>query len=193
MMDTSKIIQALCYILGKVEKADKLKLIKLLYLTDKYHIIRYARTVTNDEYWAMDYGLVGSFAKDILGFDPDLLSKEFEYAEKMLKKIDQHRFEQGIHCTIEELDKLSETDIEALDFVSEKFGHLNTRQLIELTHDYPEWAQYKELFKNKMTRRERIEDGELLSVLENDVLAVSEDHLKESAEILSGLCAWREC
>ncbi|MGD1154042.1 MAG: Panacea domain-containing protein [Syntrophales bacterium] len=189
MIDTSKIIQALCYILGKVEKADKLKLIKLLYLTDKYHIIRYARTVTNDEYWAMDYGPAGSIAKDILGFDSELLSKEFKYAEKMLKRIDRDHFEQGIHCTIEELDKLSETDIEALDFVAEKFGHLSTRRLIRLTHDYPEWAQYKELFENKMTRREKIQDGELLSVLENDILAVSADHLEESAKILSGLCA----
>jgi len=187
MIDTSKIIQALCYILGKVNTADKLKLIKLLYLTDKYHIIRYARTVTNDEYWAMDYGLVGSTAKDILGFDPEFLSGEFEYAYKMLKRVDQHCFAQGDYCTNEELDKLSETDIEALDFVAEKFGCFNTDRLIKLTHDYPEWAQYKELFENKMTRRERIEDRELLSVLDNDVLAVSSDHLEESGKILSGL------
>ena len=189
MIDTSKIIQALCYILGKVNTADKLKLIKLLYLTDKYHIIRYARTVTNDEYWAMDYGLVGSTAKDILGFDPEFLSGEFEYAYKMLKRVDQHCFTQGTYCTIEELDKLSETDIEALDFVTEKFGHLNTTDLINLTHRYPEWAQYKELFGNQMRRRERIEERELLSVLDDDVLAVSRDHLKESDNILSGLCS----
>jgi len=189
MIDTSKIIQAICYLLSKVKTADKLKLIKLLYLADKYHILRYARTVTNDEYWAMDYGLVGSVAKDILGFDPVLLSREFEYADKMLKKINQHTFTQGEHCSIEELESLSETDIEALDFVSEKFGDQSTKQLITLTHFYPEWAQYKELFENRMTRRERVEDGELLSVLENDVMAVSADHLEESAKILSGLCA----
>lgn len=186
MIDTAKIIQAICYLLSKVKTADKLRLIKLLYLTDKYHVIRYARTVTNDEYWAMDYGPVGSIAKDILGFDSELLSKEFEYAAKMLEKVDQHRFAQGIHCTIEELDELSETDIEAIDFVTEKFGHLTTRQLIDLTHLYPEWAQYKGLFENHMTRRERIEDRELLSVLNNDVLAMSQDHLEESAKILSG-------
>ncbi len=189
MIDTSKIIQALCYLLSKVKTADKLKLIKLLYLTDKYHIIRYARTVTNDEYWAMDYGLVGSTAKDILGFDSELLSREFKYADKMLKKVDQHCFAQGAYYTIEELDKLSETDIEALDFVVEKFGQLNTSQLINLSHRYPEWAQYKELFGNQMTRRERIEERELLSVLDDDVLAVSRDHLEESGNILSGLCS----
>lgn len=187
MIETSKIIQALCYLLNKVKRADKLKLVKLLYLTDKYHIIRYARTVTNDEYWAMDYGPVGSTAKDILGFDRELLSKEFDYADKMLKKVGQNSFKQGADCTIEELDKLSETDREALDFVTDKFGDLTTDQLIRLTHRYPEWAQYEELFKNQMTRRERIEDIELLSVLDNDVLAVSSDHLEESAKILSGL------
>ncbi|OGP53603.1 MAG: hypothetical protein A2Y65_02700 [Deltaproteobacteria bacterium RBG_13_52_11] len=187
MIETSKIIQALCYLLSKVKKADKLKLVKLLYLADKYHIIRYARTVSNDEYWAMDYGPVGSTAKDILGFDREFLSKEFEYAEKMLTKVSQNFFVQGTDCAIEELNKLSETDIEALDFVAEKFGSLSTHQLIKLTHRYPEWAQYKELFKNQMTRRERIEDRELLSVLDDDVLAVSRGHLEESANILSGL------
>ena len=187
MIDTSKIVQALCYLLSKVKTADKLKLIKLLYLSDKYHIIRYARTVTNDEYWAMDYGPVGSVAKDILGFDSELLSKEFEYAEKMLKRVSPHSFSQGVHCSIEELDKLSETDIEALDFVADKFGHLNTNQLIKLTHHYPEWAQYKKLFEDKTTRRERIEDKELLSILDNEILGVPSDHLEESGKILSGL------
>jgi hypothetical protein len=40
-----------------------------------------------------------------------------------------------------------------------------------------------------MRRRERIEERELLSVLDDDVLAVSRDHLKESDNILSGLCS----
>ena len=187
MIDSSKIIQAICYLLSKVETADKLKVIKLLYLADKYHILRYGRTVTNDEYWAMDYGPVGSVAKDILGFDPDFLSREFEYADKMLKKINEHTFAQGEYCSIEELESLSETDIEALDFVCKEFGSQSTSQLINLTHFYPEWAQYKELFENRLTRRERIQDRELLSVLDNDVLAVPKDHLEESDKIVSGL------
>ena len=187
MIESSKIIQAFCYLLSKITQADKLKLIKLLFLADKYHIIRYARTITNDEYWAMDYGPVGSTAKDILGFDAELLSKEFKYAQKMLKKVDQHNFTLGAHCTVEELDKLSETDIEALDFISDNFGDLTTKQLIKLTHRYPEWAQYKELFKNQMTKREKIENRELLSVLPSDILAVSKEHLEESAKIFSGL------
>lgn len=187
MIESSKIIQAFCYLLSKITTADKLKLIKLLYLADKYHIIRYARTITNDEYWAMDYGPVGSTAKDILGFDAELLSKEFKYAKKMLKKVDQHNFTLGPHCTIKELDKLSETDIEALDFVVDHFGGFNTNKLIKLTHRYPEWDQYKELFKNQTTKREKIESRELLSVLPNDILAVSKEHLEESARIFSGL------
>jgi uncharacterized phage-associated protein len=187
MVDTSKIIQALCYLLDKIKTADKLKLIKLLYLADKYHILRYARTVTNDEYWAMDYGPVGSVAKDVLGFDSDFLSREFKYAAKMLNKINDHTFTLGANCSVEELEDLSETDIEALDFVSEKFGGLSTDALIKLTHSYPEWVQYKKLFENQMTKRERIQDKELLSVLNNnDVLSVTKDHMEESESILSG-------
>ena len=149
MIESSKIIQAFCYLLSKITTADKLKLIKLLYLADKYHIIRYARTITNDEYWAMDYGPVGSTAKDILGFDAELLSKEFKYAQKMLKKVDQHNFTLGSHCTINELDKLSETDIEALDFITDHFGSLSTKELIKLTHRYPNGPSIKRYLKIK--------------------------------------------
>lgn len=82
MVETTKIIQAVCYILGRIGKANKLKLVKLLYLADKCHLVRYGRTITGDEYWAMDYGPVGSTAKDILGFDEAFLSQEFEYADR---------------------------------------------------------------------------------------------------------------
>jgi hypothetical protein len=83
---------------------------------------------------------------------------------------------------------LSETDKEALNFVIEHFGNINSKQLSEYTHQYPEWNQYKDLFENNLTRRERIETIELLSTIKDDPLAsgIPEDHLKESEKILTG-------
>ncbi len=187
MIETAKIIQSLCYLLNKIHKADKLKLVKLLYLADKYHLVRYGRTITNDEFWAMPYGPIGSTAKDILGCDKVFLSsEEYDYATKLLKKTGRHAFEGGVACSTEKLEWLSETDTEALDFVATHYGRKTTEQLIRLTHQYPEWAQYKELFDRKMSKREKIDQKELLSLLENDPLGISSDHLEESKNIVTG-------
>jgi len=187
MTETKKIIQALGYLLSRTKRADKLTLIKLLFLVDKYHLIRYGRTVTNDEYWAMSLGPVGTVAKDVLSLDRDFLGKKgYEYAEKNLQKINEHEFEKGSFCGKDEFDMLSETDIEALDFILEKFGKMKEGDLIKYTHRYPEWKQYENLFKRNVTKRERIKTVELLSVLKNDCLAMPADHIEQSRRILMG-------
>jgi hypothetical protein len=118
MIETSATIQALCYILDKIKQADKLKLVKLLFIADKYHLVQFGRTITNDDYWAMPYGPVGSTAKDVLSLDPDFLSEEeYKYAVEMLKPVDEHSFVPGKKCVPESLDMLSVSDMEILDLV----------------------------------------------------------------------------
>jgi len=187
MTETTKIVQSLCYLLSEIKRADKLTLIKLLFLADKYHLIRYGRTITNDEYWAMSYGPVGTAAKDILSLDSGFLdSREYEYAKKHLRKVDDHIFEKGNFCGIDKFDMLSETDVEALDFILEKFGKMKESDLIKYTHQYPEWKQYESLFKQKATKRERIETAELLSILKDDCLAMPPEHIEHSRLVLLG-------
>ena len=184
MTETTKIVQALCYFLTKIKRADKLRLVKLLFLADKYHLIHYGRTVSNDEYWAMAYGPVGTATKDILTLDPSFLGRgEYEYAKKSLKKINTHTFEIGIACDNE---MLSETDIEALDFILENFWNMREKDLIEYTHEFPEWKQYEGLFKQKATGRVKIGTAELLSTLKDDCLAMPHDHIEQSKQILMG-------
>ncbi len=187
MTETAKIIQALCYILERIGQADKLKLVKLLYLADKRHLIQYGRTITGDEYWAMDYGPVGSATKDVLSFDDTEFSSEAEYAEKMIKKVGRYNFQAVSECSPEELDHLSETDIEAIQHVLERFGNLSKRQLIDYTHRYPEWAQYEPLFKEKQIKRIKIATEEVLSTLPDDPLEMPAEHIDESRRILLGL------
>jgi len=45
MIETKKIIQAVCYILQQIGRSDKLKLVKLLYLADKCHLMRYVSMI----------------------------------------------------------------------------------------------------------------------------------------------------
>ena len=143
MADTKIVIQALHYILKKLGKADKLKLIKLIFLADKYRLLKYGRTITEDDYYAMKLGPVGSTVKDVLSFNDFTLSEtELDYANKFLRQINQDYFA----CKEElDLDMLSETDRDVLDYVVEKFGKMSSFELSEYSHKYPEWQQHEYL------------------------------------------------
>lgn len=186
MIETSTIIEALYYLLKKLNKADKIKLVKLIYLADKYHLIRYGRTITNDDYYAMEHGPVGTTVKDVLSFDSfNIPSKTFKYLAALIIKEDENHFSANPEAKTT-FDMLSDTDREALDFVVEKFGRMGQWKLRDYTHKYPEWYQYEDLFKNKLTKRERIETKELLSTLKDDPLSISRKHVQESEKIVTG-------
>ncbi len=185
MIETSTIIEAIYYLLRKLKKADKIKLVKLMYLADKYHLIRYGRTITNDDYYAMEHGPVGTTVKDVLSFDPFFSRKGYQYASSLIEQIDENYFRANPKAKVS-LEMLSDTDKEALDFVIEKFGDMSSWKLRNYTHQYPEWYQYEDLLKNKRTKRERIETKELLSILKDDPLAMPRKHVKESEKILTG-------
>lgn len=185
-MTETTIIEALYYILTKIKKADKIKIVKLLYLADKYHLIRYGRTITDDDYYAMSYGPVGTTVKDVLSLDRfNMSEKGFKYASRLLGKIDKNNFRANPDARVT-FDTLSDTDKESLDYIIEHFGGMTSWALKDYTHKYPEWYKYENLFKNNLTRRERIETKELLSTIKDDPLAVSPRHIKESKKILTG-------
>ena len=186
MIETLKIIHALHYLLKKIGKADKLKLLKLLFLADKYHLIKYGRTVTGDEYWAMEYGPVGSVAKDILSFDPNFNSYELKMAKRFIQKEGENDFKPSENIKIEDLDYLSETDKEALDFIVDHFGGKPTFDLVNFTHKYPEWKKYEEDFKEGFTKREKIKLVDMISTIEEDPFDFSEEHIQETKDMILG-------
>jgi uncharacterized phage-associated protein len=185
MIETSTIIETIYYILKKINKADKIKLVKLIYLADKYHLIHYGRTITNDDYYAMEHGPVGTTVKDVLSFDDFNISKKaLRYASSLIEKVDNNFKVKS--DTKNAFDMLSDTDKEALDFVIQKFGKMRQWELKDYTHQYPEWYKYEDLFKNKRTKRERIHIKELLSTIKSDPLAMPRKHIKESEKMLTG-------
>ncbi len=186
MIETSTIIEAIHYLLKKIGPSQKIQLVKLIYLADKYHLIHYGRTITNDEYFAMPHGPVGSTVQDVLSFDTFTLSpKEYKYAQELFKTANKQHTLEASSAKVK-FEMLSDTDIEALDFVIKKFGGMNSWDLKRYTHKYPEWRQYESLFKGNRTKREKINTKELLSLIKNDPLALPKTHIKESENILTG-------
>jgi uncharacterized phage-associated protein len=185
MIEAATIVESLHYILSKVKKAGKIKLIKLIYLADKYHLLHYGRTVTNDDYYAMDFGPVGTTVKDVLSLDKEMLAKDYKYITKLIGNRKGDFI--AVTSAHPNYDHLSETDREALDFVIEKFGNMTGKQLTNYTHQYQEWAQHEHLFKGKLARRMRLEPEELLSVIDDNCFGVTREHLEESRKMLTGI------
>ena len=162
--DYKKITQTINYLVRKDERSvgiNELKIIKLVWAADRYHLRKYARLVTGDQYFAMPNGPVGSLTKDIAEFSDNVFSNtgpdEFDYISSYINFNKNNN--NGILSSVNDVDydELSETDIEALDFAWNKFGQYDWKTLIKITHEYPEWLKFKNAFESRATRREEID------------------------------------
>ncbi len=164
-MNIKTIIQSVYYLLDNNKPLDKLSILKLIFFADRYHLRKYSRMITNDTYYAMKYGPVASNVKNILDFD-FIGEDEKLYVESYLKK-ENKLF--SISSSFDKLDMLSETDKEALDFAIDNFGSHKTFDLVEITHQYPEWKRFEVSLKDGLTREKIVpEDFFENTNIEND-------------------------
>jgi uncharacterized phage-associated protein len=145
-----KTTQALNYFAVRSgNEINKMKAIKLLYIADRYHLRKYGRPISNDEYFAMEYGPVPSGGKDIAEHSEFLGAIERNYVEEFLKRCSDYDF-QSIKAV--DQDVLSESDKEALGFAWETFNKFDQYQLAEITHTYPEWQKHKNQITGRNSR-----------------------------------------
>lgn len=119
---------------------NKLKALKLLFFADRFHLRKYGRPITNDEYFAMNYGPVPSGSRDLVedsDFRPEV---EKVYAGQFLNP--KKRYEYSSVADVESF-VFSQTDREALAFAWAQFGKFDQFQLADLTHQYPEWKRHE--------------------------------------------------
>lgn len=129
---------------------NKLKALKLVYFADRYHLRRFGRPITGDEYLAMPYGPVASGAKDLIEMDDFLSDEERAYGAQYIAPVDRYTY----RSTAEFADKtLSESDRIALAWAWEKFGHMERFALAEFTHLYPEWKRHESALAGKRETR----------------------------------------
>lgn len=180
------IIEAICYLLVKLKRADKIHLVKLMYLADKYHLMYYGRTVTGDNFVALEHGPAGSRTMDVLEFDGYVLGNHLNQAKRLFKKGDGHEYLPGGKCPTDQLEMLSDSDIEALDFATNNFGRMNKWDVVDYTHTLPEWKKFEKLFKNNKTRQESIAAKEVLLNPNDRYFSIPKEHIEESCKILTG-------
>ena len=143
--DYQKSSQALNYFAIKSGgKINKMKALKLIFLADRYHLRKYGRLITNDEYIAMKHGPVPSTSKDIAESNDFLEDAIKEYSLRFIQPVNNLTLSS---VGAVDSDVLSESDLEALKFAWDTFGGLTQFELRDLTHFYPEWRKFEESLK----------------------------------------------
>jgi uncharacterized phage-associated protein len=143
MISVRKILQALFYIQNHAPSNNESRynimyLLKMVYLTDRYHIRHFGMTATGDNYFAMKLGPVASNTDNILKKNTRWLNSAEVPLCDSVREISE--FDVSIDAQAE--DELAQSVKEALDFALANFGHLSNFDLSELSHNYPEWKKH---------------------------------------------------
>jgi hypothetical protein len=148
-----KIIQVLAYIQKKTGARSKLELIKYLFFADRVNIRRHFFFISRDYYYALKLGPVASETLDVLDRHDEYLN----YPDNELQLLDKIEATDSRTRIINETrtDLLSKNEMRSIDFIANTFKP--PMPLVELTHEYPEWKRYKELFDAKQTSKEDIQ------------------------------------
>lgn len=158
-IDTKRTTQVIGYLLKMSDgRQNKLKLIKLIWAADRYHIRNYGRTITRTEYFAMPYGPVNSLADNIVSMNTSFLSlAQADYVDDYLAVRDTYDIVLKDSTLGEEY--LSDSDKEALDFAFNTFGKIEKYKLAKIiSHKYPEWFKHKDVEVNQTSRLMNFED-----------------------------------
>lgn len=133
----SKTTQLACLLLKKRGgKMSFLKLIKLMYLVDRTALLRWGWSMTFDKYVSMNNGCVLSRTYDLI--------REESIGDSYWKRFISEPMKYEVSLLAEpELDEISKAEMELVDEVYGQFGHLNRWQLVNYTHELPEWTNPK--------------------------------------------------
>ena len=128
-------MEAVLYIAQKIGgRKDMHKIFKTLYFADKAHLSRYGRSITGDSYIAMSYGPVPSRTDDIFKAvrGDSYFSNRAEELKGYFHFINKYVIEADKDA---DLDYLSDTDVECLDYAINKCKGKTFGELTEMSHD----------------------------------------------------------
>jgi uncharacterized phage-associated protein len=128
-----KTVQALAYLLDKLGTTDKVKLMKLVYLSDRAQFIAKGYPITGDRQVAMEWGPVPSWTlKAVNGELPGAEQRVYAYV---------HLDDVKVSFRQSPTDLLTDDDREILNSVIREHGQKPTWGLVRETHKLPEYAK----------------------------------------------------
>lgn len=182
-----KALAALVYLASNPEAVpafDKYKAGKLLFLADKYHLVRYGRPVLGDFYRALDYGPIPQRTMDALHAFVDERRRRTEETDRLSKVLAvDHRYQypRFAATVAPNLEMLSVSEVRALEHVVAEYGKKTFDELKSLTHEMPAYKKAWALRGGGQAVEMRYEDffeedpdaiaGAIEEMLENDALS----------------------
>lgn len=183
-----KFIAVLNYLLKACEPPmSKLKIAKLLYLLDRRHFNQHARPILGDAYVRLAYGPAPSKSLNLLDELIEMQgSKWVESESKQLTKYFAVK-KTGKHPTVSvkedpNLNVLSKTELEALQWVVKNFGKKSAGALVDITHLHATWIETAPV---KVIDYRLFPKGDKDAVKDIAEIAALED--EERAELLSAM------
>jgi uncharacterized phage-associated protein len=130
-----------------------LKAVKLVYLSDRENIANYGFPILDERRVCMKHGPVNSYTYDhIKGEVPP--EHDGGWAEFVSDRAGHNVGLANDALKIDDLDELSDAELDTLESVWANYGHLDQWQLVEFTHDkakIPEWIDPKSLGSKTIT------------------------------------------
>lgn len=144
-------------------RMDRLKMVKLVFLADREHLLKFGRPIVGGEYWNMPLGPVSGELLDHVkgGLNDGLMP-----------------FEVAIPCHIEaragvDEDELSESDMDILTEINNKYGNYSSSKLSDMTHQMSLW---KDNAPEQGGRKSLPYENFFLDCEDPDMLDIIRDH-----------------
>ena len=139
MFNERKVAQMAAFLLGKGgDRMPHLKLMKLLYLADREALERYGFPISGDCIVAMPHGPVLSMTLNLMDGDVESLPGGWD---SLISDKENYELSLKDSVTRSDLDELSQADIDVLEAVWARFGHMGKYEIRDFTHDHcPEWT-----------------------------------------------------
>lgn len=136
-----KSAQVIAFLISKSggTSLNVVKAIKLVYLGDRCSVAKFGFPILDEARVSMPRGPVNSSTYRHLNGEVDLDACGWS---DFLEDRAEHQIGAKKNFSVEDLDELSEADIQCLEQVWEKFGEMNEWALVEYTHNrknIPEW------------------------------------------------------
>ncbi|MCY3973814.1 MAG: Panacea domain-containing protein [Candidatus Dadabacteria bacterium] len=134
-----KVAEMAAYFLLKTKKGimPHLKLMKLLYLSDRECFWQHGFSMSEDKMVSMPHGPVLSETLNLInGHRPPAP----DGWDSLISDKADHQVSVDLKVSVDDLLELSRADIETMDSVWDKFGHMSRWEIVNYTHDHcPEW------------------------------------------------------
>lgn len=188
IMKNLAIIQALFYLSAKIGKSlSKIQLLKLMYFSDKLHLIRYGRTISGDHFVAMPLGPLGSTTYDMM--KRNVSPEDCKEFNALLTKTGNDSFAAKKKVSEVDLNWISATNKEVLNTIIGIFGSDDAIALSNYSHTYPEWFKHEAEFKKGVVKVKNIPTTELFSISSTkERLPVTREDLEQAKAIYSESC-----